>query len=201
MGRAAEMKALIEILEDPTNADKTSEDLAEELIDSLDATRGRTHRIAVVGQISHETPEGGLSEPQTVVLGPYSSRGFLTTPEKFRQSAAGAGTARSDGQQLAWDSKTGTGKGRFMLVPVFHRPRDAWNFYRTEKPGWADNWPHIAESIEQWQPGLWAETTRPVCACGRRDATHESSGGQLFDAAPYVCPIHPGGGARDREEN
>jgi hypothetical protein len=200
LGRAAEIKALVEVLEDETNLDISSQEISEKLLDSLDAVRGRTHRIAVVGQISHEMPGGGLSEPQTVVLGPFSSRGILDSPEKFRR-ALETSSARSDGQQLAWDSKTGTGRGRFMLVPAFHRPRDAWDFYRPDKVG--DPFAaEITESIARWQPGLWTEEhdLGPVCHCAatRPGRVARTSAGDLVKPGP--CPIHPGGGVRDQEE-
>jgi hypothetical protein len=188
------MKALIEVLEDSANQDKTTEEIAELLIDSLDAARGRTHRLVVVGQISYATPEGGLSAPHTVVLGPYSARGVLDSQEKFDKAIAGGTAAREAGQSLAWDSKTGTGKGRFMLAPAFLRPRDAWDFFRPEKVT-EEEIRDITQSIAQWQPhvGVSRHGPGPVChcACSRPGRIVRTSAGDLVPAGP--CPVHPDG--------
>lgn len=155
-----EIKAVADLLNNPENDSKTAEEVAELAIQALDDCRGRTHRIAVVGQIQY-----GPQEPTyTVALGPFSSRGHLDSPEKFRQATQGGTAARDAGRYLAWDTKTGTGKGRFMLVPVFRSARDAWDFHRPPKghAGEAMNLllpppPHISEALGRWQPGLWAE--------------------------------------------
>lgn len=137
------------------------------ILDAIDERRSRTHRLAVVGQIQY----GPQSATHTVVLGPFSARGILDTPAKFERAIEGGTAARNAGQHLAWDSKSGTGRGRFMLVPAFRRPQDAWDFYRG--PAKRDSEPmnllvppprHIAEAIARWKPGLWAEeneTPRP----------------------------------------
>ena len=66
-----------------------------------------------------------------------------------------------------------------MLVPSFIKPRDAWDFYRSETDevlpkSWQvvrhhTMYPVIAEAVERWSPGLWAETgdkNGPECLCG-----------------------------------
>jgi hypothetical protein len=197
MGRMAEIAALTEVLENPDNEHISTTSICELLLDAVDLVRGRSHRLAVVGQITHEG-----EEPHVVVLGPYSARGVLDSQEKFDKAVSGGTAARSDGQQLAWDSKTGTGKGRFMLVPAFHRPRDAWDFYRPDKAGESFA-AEITESIARWQPGLWTEEydLGPVCHCAatRPGRVARTSAGDLVRPGP--CPIHPDGGVRDREEN
>lgn len=128
--------------------------------DAIDRMRQKTHRLAVVGQIQY-----GPQEPtHTVILGPFSARGILDTQAKFQRVIESGSAAQGVGQQLAWDSRTGSGKGRFMLAPAFFKPRDAWDFFRG--PAKRDSEPmnmltappaHIAASIARWQPGLWAQ--------------------------------------------
>jgi hypothetical protein len=141
----------VKILSDPENRDRSAEEIAQLCIDELDALRSTTHRLAVVGQISY-----GPQEPlHTVVLGPFRSPLLLKDEERFEEALKRPCTAaREAGQHLAWDSKTGTGQGRFMLAPAFARPRDAWDFYRPPKQ---QDMQHITESIARWRPGLWAE--------------------------------------------
>ena len=151
---------MAQILTDPENSQRTAEQVAELAIEALDALRSRTHRMAVVGQIRY----GPQEATHTVVLGPFSARGILDTPAKFQHAVESGPAARGIGQQLAWDSKTGLGAGRFMLAPAFLKPRDAWDFFRG--PGKHDMDPmnmlapppaHIAEAVARWRPGLWRE--------------------------------------------
>ena len=153
-----EVEALEKILTDPENSSRSGSEIAEACIQALDDIRAKTHRLAVVGQIRY----GPQEATHTVVLGPFSARGILDTQEKFKRATEGGTAAREAGQHLAWDSKTGTGEGRFMLVPAFFKPRDAWDFHRG--PAKRDSEPmnmlvpppaHIAEAVKRWEPGLW----------------------------------------------
>jgi hypothetical protein len=123
------------------------------IADRIDDMRSATHRIAVVGQIQY----GPQEAPHTVVLGPFRARGTLDTEAKFLTAIQGGTAAREAGQHVAWDTKTGTGKGRFMLVPAFRAGRDAWDFYRGQGP---------AEDIAQVLPMIRSPHFGPVCACG-----------------------------------
>lgn len=166
-----EIESLAKILTDPNNQDRTAEEVAELAIAALDEVRSRTHRLAVVGQISFSgipTPSDPL---HTVVLGPYSARGYLDTQDKFRRAVEGGSAARQAGQDLAWDSKTGKGRGRFQLVPAFLRPRAAWDFFRPEKEQ-GETLLKILQDVSQWRAGLWAEQAgiKPACHCGVRTA-------------------------------
>lgn len=108
-------------------------------------------RLAVVGQISF----GPQDETHTVVLGPFYAPQAIDTEENFRAAVAKpCRDAREPAQHLAWDARTGTGRGRFMLAPAFLKPRDAWNFFRPDR---RPDMQHITESIARWRPGLWAE--------------------------------------------
>lgn len=176
-----DVTSLAKILSDPENQNRSAEELAEiilERVHALALTTARAairdetrreifdrdaadRRLAVVGQISF-----GPQEPtHVVVLGPFRS----TVPIRDQEGLEAAlkrpnAAARDAGQHLAWDSKTGTGEGRFMLAPAFMRPRDAWDFYRLPKADAGEPMnllvpppPHIAEAVQRWRPGLWAE--------------------------------------------
>ncbi|MFJ2176436.1 hypothetical protein ACIOHE_26535 [Streptomyces sp. NPDC087851] len=148
-----EIDAVEAILTDPENSSRTGAEVAEAVIEALDDVRSRTHRLAVVGQIGY----GAQGTTHTVVLGPFSARGVLDSPEKFERATEAGTAARTAGQGLAWDARTGLGKGRFMLAPIFFRPRDAWDFFRGAGPA--------AEAVAEVVESLPREIG-PVCSCG-----------------------------------
>lgn len=165
--RAEEVERVTERVLEAIRDDRTK-DIPSRVLDAIDNRRAQTHRLAVVGQIRF----GPQETTHTVVLGPFSARGILDSQEKFQRAVEGNPAARGIGQELAWDSRTGLGEGRFMLAPAFFKSRDAWDFFRG--PTKRDSAPmnllvpppaHIAESIKRWAPGLWAEehhnTPRP----------------------------------------
>lgn len=146
-----EISSLAKILSDPENANRSAEEIAQLCVDELDSLRSASHRLAVVGQISF----GPQETVHTVVLGPFRSPLQVKDEERFQAALERPCTAARDaGRHLAWDTKTGTGQGRFMLAPAFAKPRDAWDFYRPVK---RTDMQHITDSIARWQPGLWAE--------------------------------------------
>ncbi|WP_413114834.1 hypothetical protein ACK1X7_07460 [Streptomyces sp. CY1] len=151
-----ELAAVATILTDPENRNRSAEEVAAAAIAALDDVRGRTHRLAVVGQIRYGPQD---QTPHTVILGPFSSRGIIDAPERFRAVVSGGTAARDAGQGLAWDSKTGRGAGRFMLAPAFLRPRDAWDFFR-DIP--REDAAEITAAVAGWAP----PEIGPVCTCG-----------------------------------
>jgi hypothetical protein len=156
-----EITTLAKLLSDPENQNRSAEEIAQLIIDELDSLRATSHRLAVVGQVTF----GPENTVHTVVLGPFRSPLQLKDQERFEEALKRPCTAARDaGRHLAWDSKTGTGSGRFMLAPAFMKPRDAWDFFRPPKNHSGDPMnllvpppPHIAETVERWRPGLWAE--------------------------------------------
>lgn len=169
-----EVDALTRILTDPENETRSAEEIADLCISALEDVRARTHRLAVVGQIQY----GPQEATHTVVLGPFSARGILDSQEKFERVTAGPVSARESGQHLAWDTKTGKGRGRFQLVPAFRAGRDAWNFFRGEGPA-----KDIAQAVEQIRSPHFG----PVCGCGL-----PPTGACRWCAQAYVrhCPLH-----------
>lgn len=149
------------MLTDPENENRSAEEVAERAIAALDEVRARSHRLCVVGQIS---PHGSTApgDRHTVVLGPFSTRGVLDTPEKFHTATQGGSAAKEAGYGLAWDTKTKKGRGRFQLAPAFIRPRDAWDFFREAPAGQVD-----AEYIRAWiERAKGVSIHDPVCTCG-----------------------------------
>lgn len=140
------------------------------MIGALDDIRAQYHRLAVVGQLRDtEAPE----TTHTVVLGPFSTRSRLDSPEQFERALKGRLAARTVGLELAVDPKSKTAQAGFVIAPAFSRPRDAWDFYRAEE--WRDRIPKdrlegIQASIQRWRPGLWAEEVAygPVADYERR---------------------------------
>ena len=133
----------------------------------------RSQRIAVVGQISL-SPEK-WSDPKarrTVVLGPFSVRGIPDTQDKFERATESGSAAREAGYGLAWDTKTGLGRGRFTLAPVFYSARDAWNYWRPELGP-------LREVVEgAFSRRKEMSGNAPPCHCGYYD--------------PRACPEHGG---------
>lgn len=170
-----EINSLAKILSDPENESRSAEELAGLILDQVydlavttakaeirseeraDVRRqiferdSAVRRLAVVGQISF-----GPQEPtHTVVLGPFYAPHQLSSEGRFREAVAKpCRDAREAGRRLAWDYKTGTGRGRFMLAPAFMKPNEAWDFFRPDR---RPDMQHITSSIARWKPGLWAE--------------------------------------------
>lgn len=106
MALQREIKALTAILADEANADKTAEQLAEELITALDDLRSKSHRVAIVANYAWTN-----EEPTLAVLGPFSTR----APAAARAAGEGmAGTARG-------------GHGKWLAVPAYANVRAAWD--------------------------------------------------------------------------
>lgn len=181
-----ENDAVVKILADPANDERSAEEVADLVIGALDDIRARTQRLAVVGQIHF--PDEAPETVHTVVLGPFSSRGLLDTREKFLKALSATSAARNAGQDLAWDARKGTGSGRFMLAPALRTAREAWDFFRPEAavdPRFA----RITETIQRWEAGQWAREVAPtgVCHCGTRQREHQTSAGP---AQTGPCPVH-----------
>lgn len=173
MPREEEVAALVPILEDPANADKTTEEIAVAIIaklgqvDSYLAQRDRTARmrakreatgigIAVVAQYSLDCGQSW----HHAVLGPF--------PTRTDAMPAGEGFA---------GRPTQPGQGRFMLVPAYPTTREAWAAIQ----------PTRADLIELarirrasgWNP--WAPDGG-ACRCGVRRSDPRDDG---------RCPVHP----------
>lgn len=172
-----EISSLAKILSDPENSNRSAEEIAQLCVDELDSLRATSHRLAVVGQISY----GPGSAVHTVVLGPFRSPLQLKDESRFAAALEKPCTAARDaGRHLAWDTKTGTGRGRFMLAPAFLKPRDAWDFYRGQE---------VAEVAQEAVGRLLH--AGPSCTCGMKSASARCR----FCGRDYErhCPLHDQG--------
>lgn len=127
----------------------------EAIIEAVEDHQATTMRLLVVGQIQYD----GSEEVYTVALGPYGARGVLSDPEKFKKAAEASTKAHEAGGRLAWDTKTQRGKGKYMVVPVFRTPRDAWDFYRDGDA--------VRDDVEEIVEAVPYEIV-PPCTCGLR---------------------------------
>lgn len=169
-----EIDAVATALADPENTERTAEEVAAAAIQALDDVRSRTHRLAVVGQIQY----GPQDETHTVILGPFSSPLLLDSPEKLEAVLGRPCTdAREPARGLAWDPKSKTGRGRFMLVPMFSKPADAWNFYRGDT---------VAEEVVAAVTALPRSVT-PACLCGLKHIPACRFCGVAYE---HHCPQH-----------
>ncbi len=141
-----DVEAIIPILEDPANADRTSDEIAEIILDTLDRTRATRERLAVVLQYTLDQGEN----LHHAVLGP-----FPVHPERAQGAAVGiAGRPTQPGQ------------GRFMLVPAYPSTHAAWTaLARTHRERQRELALALAaiRRDSEWNP--WAPHG-PVCHCG-----------------------------------
>lgn len=150
---------------------------ALEILETVEEHQATSQRIIVVGQVQYKDDE----TPFTVALGPYSARGVLSDPEKFKKAAQDHTAAHENGGKLAWDTRTGRGRGRYMVVPVFRSARDAWDFYRGSGDLGDDELEVITESITASLDYDPVEIL-PSCTCGLR----ASSGHQSVMGVPVT---------------
>lgn len=163
MAEVALIKKLARLIEE--NDEMPDIELAELLLETIDEYRGQKKRILVVGQIRYD----GQEAVHTVALGPYSTVGKLDTYENWQARSEAHTASRTEGGKLAWDTTTGKGTGRFMVVPLLKSARDAWAFFKDtprEEEG------EILEQAEaEWSiRGVPSDPdVGPVCACGLRE--------------------------------
>lgn len=159
-----QVKALVEILEDPFNATLTVAEVALKLLEKIEELENESHKIAVVGQILVE----GSEKPRIVVLGPFGARGKLETEEAWNKAAESHTGSRSEGGKLAFRSTASpsTARGRFLLAPVFSTASKAWKFF-PDKPVEMEE---IEEEFRSIRGTNSAMLAGPACLCGFKSA-------------------------------
>lgn len=151
MAQEWEIDALVGILMDPTNVDKTVEELAGELIDSLDRVRAHTPRDQLAVLLRY-TLDQGITQ-HYAALGPY--------PPEERERAV------RDAQGIA-GRPSRPGQGRFMVVPLYVSTQQAWA---------AVDPPTVRAPQPPLPPGFTPEgQRRPSCRCGLRPSGPRDSG-------------------------
>lgn len=141
-----EVSALIPVLEDIANAERTTEELAELIIATLDDIRARNQRLAVIVQYTVDQGE----TLHHAVLGPFGTR------SRSAATSAGEGII---------GRPTQPGQGRFMLVPAYHSARDAWAAVTPTREERRKVALALAEARRNsdWNPWL---PGGPCCHCG-----------------------------------
>jgi hypothetical protein len=161
----SETNAVAAVLMDPENSDLSAEEVAERAIAALDGQRAKTHNLIVVGRFAF--PE---QETFQAAVGPLSTRASKA--------------AISVGERFAWDYKSKTGTGRFMLLPLLRDPGRAWDYARTQR-AFPDE---IKDDLE-----TMVSNQLPPCCCGAPLERHPSLTSAGDRITVNVCPRHPEG--------
>lgn len=158
-----EIAALVPVLIDEENQNRSPEEVAELAIAALDEVRAKHNRLAVIGQFTW-----GPETPHTVVLGPFSTRGLAV--------------AREQGARLSVPGSQ-PGEGRFMLVPAFTTARAAREHFKPADELSERRLAKLLADVYRWAPGLWAQemSAGPVCRCGVRRIDRRDTG---------LCEVH-----------
>lgn len=161
----SETNVVAAILSNPENSDLSAEEVAARVIAALDDKRAKTHNLIVVGRFGFED-----QEVFQAAVGPLSTR---------------AGKAAiSVGERFAWDYKSKTGTGRFMLLPLLRDPGRAWDYARTQRA--------FPEEIKDDLEAMVRDQL-PPCCCGAPLERHPSTTSAGDRITINVCPRHPEG--------
>ena len=203
--RSAVAQAAADLLAREDNGERSAETLAEELAEAMIETmvsayeeiQAKAYNLVVLGHFRLDDDSSYVA-----AVGPLSTRATQR--------------ARGVGEHFAWDYKTRTGTGRFVLVPLVRSPREAWDAARqdmaaefvahlsTPVPGVEPSYEpmrfdmpeHVRASISsEWE--IDAETLAqkfgPACLCGL-DLSHLKAQGKYA-----LCPRHPAEGEPNGE--
>lgn len=188
------VKAVADVLSDPENAALSAEEVAEKVIDVYEARTADTHNLIVLGWFTD-----GEGEPYIAAVGPLSTK----APAR----------ARSLGERFAWDYKTKSGTGRYMLIPLIRHPDRAWDEARVAglreydqhlgsvTPGIEPSYEPMRFEIPSatrdaitasWtvDPEIFARASAAACTCGLPDHPRYNS---LGNPATQGCQRHPEG--------
>lgn len=148
---AALLKEHIEVDADDKEGEEFLLALATEIkikvIEALEEIEAKKKQVVIVGQIHLPQRE----KPSVVALGPFGARA-----EKAIEAAGGS---------LAWDSRSSTGMGRYMVVPAFPSARAAWDHHRASVQ-------EIEQELLTMNEIQRTISYGPVCECGLPHATY-----------------------------
>lgn len=150
-------KLVADLLARPENEDLSAEELgrevAEAIITSYEEAQSKSYNMVVLGHFRLDDDTSYVA-----AVGPLSTRATAR--------------ARGVGERFAWDYKTRTGSGKYVLVPLIRDPHQAWDEARS----------HQVRAIVQANErgfSLTSDPFGPTCICGLRST--------------LVCPRHPEG--------
>lgn len=176
-----EIEAILPVLEDPANADKSSEEIAMELLTALKETAAKRALARERAAERREERQQDTSLPRLAVVLQYSlDQGETWHHGVLGPFLAGAPAEARRAAEGIVGRPTQPGQGRFMLVPAFASTRDAWAAIAptAEERRTALELARIRRA-SGWNP--WARSG-PVCRCGVRRSDARDGGD---------CPVHP----------
>lgn len=133
-----ELNAVAKILEDESNEELDSVQVAEKIIEAIDGIREKSAKWASVGVLTiGETAEHKGTHGMFVV-GPF--------PTQLQARNAGVGLSHS--------SKYHTSKGKWQSVPIVSNARSAWDAL---KPKYRDEYEHVREYIKAQEIAMFGE--------------------------------------------
>lgn len=133
-----ELNAVAKLLEDESNSELDSLQMAEKIISSIDGLREKTAAWGAVGELEiHETSD------HEAVKGLYFV-GPFTTELKAKQAGVG----------LAHDSRQWASRGVWHSVPIVSSARSAWD---AMKPKHREEFEHIREYIKDQEIKMFGE--------------------------------------------
>jgi hypothetical protein len=133
-----ELSAVARLLEDESNEELDSLQMAQKIIDVVDDLREKAAKWGVVGELEiHETSE------HEAVKGIYFVGPFST---ELKAEQAGVG--------LAHDSRQWSSRGVWHKVPIVSSARSAWD---AMKPRHRERFEHIREYIKEQEIATFGE--------------------------------------------
>ncbi len=203
--KAAAAEAVAALLARESNADTTAEELASDISEAMTDTmiemyegfEDAKRNLVVLGHFRLDDDASYVA-----AVGPLST--------------AAPARARAVGERFAWDYKTRSGTGQYVLVPLIRDPAKAWDEARnaglTEfdghlgsiTPGTETSYEpwrlHLPEEVRaaitaDWQvdPEIFARATAAGCTCGLSERYITGNRGYSKHGIPTrECARHPG---------
>lgn len=133
-----EIKAVAALLEDESNEELDSLQMAERVIQAIDEIREKSSRWVAVGRLTvKETRDHGPTHGLYVV-GPFS------TPLQAQRA----------GEGLWHDSRYWSSKGQWHRAPVVSKARSAWDAIKPKHKGRLEI---IRQSLKEWEIRMHGE--------------------------------------------
>lgn len=137
---AAELKAIVKILEADHSGEATSKDVALLIVEAIDAEREKTKKFVTAGLISYTMNDRATRK--MFCVGPF------TTELQAKRA----------GESWACDPKSRRGEGRSTVLEILPNGKDAWESIRPVEKS-KDEMLHERnmEYIHNYEAGLWKD--------------------------------------------
>jgi hypothetical protein len=133
-----EVKAVVKLLEDESNGELDSVQMAEKIIETINGIREKSAKWASVGILSIGETDDHKGTHGMFVVGPFSTQL----------------QARNAGVGLSHSGKYWSSKGKWQSVPIVSNARSAWDAL---KPKYKDEYEHIREYIKAREIEMFGE--------------------------------------------